>query len=163
MTRGFNKGFTLLEVLIAMMILAGAMLVLFQSWNGSMAAIRKGRTYSTVTLLLQKKMTEFEITTKGKSIDEVKEEDAGDFGGDFPDYKWQIKMRPFVLPVVVPSTVPDSQKELVTTIMKTMADYFEKAVREVQVTVIYSRAGRKISYSLNTIYVDWTRDLPIGI
>jgi prepilin-type N-terminal cleavage/methylation domain-containing protein len=159
-----QKAFTLIEVLIALLILAGTSIVLYQSWNGSLQAIRKARIYNTVTLLLQRRVVEFESKYKGKRIEELPdEEDKGDFGSDYPDYKWEIKLRPFTIPPIVPPKANgESQNEMTVTILKAMSDYFEKAVREIQITVIYTHGPKPVKYSLSTVFVDYSKELPSG-
>jgi len=158
-----QKGFTLVEVLVALLILAVMSVILYQSWNGSLLAVRKGRNYNTVFLLLQKKITEFEIQSKDKKVDELKEKDEGDFGSAYPDYKWEIKMKPFSLPPITPPKQPDGgNSQLAETIFKTMTDYFEKAVREVSVTVIRQVGEKPQKWSVSTIYIDYSQELPSG-
>ena len=157
-----KKGFTLIEVLVALMILAGTSIVLYESWGGSLRAVKKGRFYNTVTLLLQKKVVEFEVQAKTKKIDEVVDEE-GDFGSDYPEYKWKIKVHPFAVPPINPNGGGlGEQNQMADMIMKTMSDYFEKAVREVLVTVIYKSGDKENKYSVSTIYVDYTVDIPSG-
>ena len=157
------KGFTLIEVLISLLILAGTSLVLYQSWNGSLSAVRKARVYNTVSLLLQKKVVEFETKSQGKTVDEIAEEEKGDFGSDYPDFKWEIKTRPFEVPPIVPPKADGgAQNDMTVTILKTMSDYFEKAVREVSVTVTYTRGSKTQTYTVSTIFVDYTKELPLG-
>lgn len=159
-----HNGFTLIEVLVSMLILAMTTIILYQSWNGSLIAVRKGRLYNTIALLLQRKVTEFEVQSKTKKIDELKEEDKGDFGSDYPEFTWDIKLQPFSVPPITP---PEKKNELGTseitvTIFKTISDYFEKAVREVLVTVHYKSGKRTLNYSVSTIYVDYSVPLPTG-
>ncbi len=160
------KGFTLLEVLVSLIILAGTSIVLYQSWNSSQAGVRKGRLFSTITLLLQKKMVEFEARTKNKKVEEIETDSdfkSGDFGDDYPGYTWEVKMRPFTLPPIIPPAANgDKQSEVTTTIIKTMTDFFEKAVREISIVVTYKQGNTQKSYSLSTIYIDYTKELPIG-
>jgi prepilin-type N-terminal cleavage/methylation domain-containing protein len=156
------RGFTLIEVLISLLILAGASLVLYQSWSGSLSAIRKARVYNTVALLLQKKVVEFETKNQGKRVEDIADDEHGDFGSDYPDYKWEIKSRPFAVPPIVPPRADgETQNELTVTILKTMSEYFEKAVREVSVTVSYTRGANTQKYSVSTIFVDYTKELPL--
>jgi prepilin-type N-terminal cleavage/methylation domain-containing protein len=156
-----QSGFTLLEVLIAFIILAGSMLVLLQSRSSSVNAIVKGKTYTNVTFLLQSKMTEFEIKNRNKTVEEIEESQAGSFDG-FPDYSWEIKLRPMVIPNVFPKNenADAQQAQMVEMIVRTITEYFEKAVREVLVTVKDKR--QKKSYSVTTIFIDYTKPLPVG-
>ena len=160
-----NNGFTLIEVLIALMILAGTSLVLYQSWSGSLSAIRKARVYNTAALLLQKKIVEFETTNQDKKVEEIQENDAGDFGSEYPDFKWEIKTKPFEVPPITPpkaSEGAENQNQLADLIFKTMSEYFEKAVREVSVSVTYTKGKNSQTYTLSTIFVDYTKELPTG-
>jgi len=156
-----QSGFTLLEVLIAFVILAGSMLVLLQSRTSSVNAIIKGRAYTNVTFLLQSKMTEFEVKNRGKTIEEIEESQSGSFDG-FPDYSWEIKLKPMTIPNVFPKNenADPQQAQIAELIVRTITDYFEKAVREVLVTVNDKRL--KKSFSVTTIYIDYTKPLPIG-
>ncbi len=157
-----SNGFTLIEVLMSILLLATTSVILYQSWNGSLLAVRKGRSYSTIALLLQKKAVEFEVQSKDKTVDDIKD-DSGDFGSDFPEYKWEIKQKPFIIPSLFPKNENgENQNELMTLVIKTLTEYFEKAVREIQITVIYSRGAKSQKHSLSTIFIDYTKELPGG-
>jgi prepilin-type N-terminal cleavage/methylation domain-containing protein len=158
-----KKGFTLIEVLIALLILAFSMTVLMQSWGGNFRAIKKARTYTIVTQLLQKKMVEFELTYKNKKALEVPDEEHGDFGSAYPNYKWQIKTKPFEFPNLFPMPEDKSgNKDIIEKIIKQMQDYFEKTVKEVAVTVIYKSSGREVKYTLNTLFVEYDQEVPLA-
>jgi prepilin-type N-terminal cleavage/methylation domain-containing protein len=159
-----SKGFTLIEVLVSILILAVTSIILYQSWNGSLNAIRKGRNYNTVFLLLQRKVTEFEVESRTKKIDELKDSDEGDFGSSYPDFSWQIKLQPFVVPPINPPKKKNDvgTTQITETVFKVISGYFEKAVREVLITVNYKANGKTLKYSVSTIYVDYTQPLPTG-
>jgi len=86
-TKRRHKGFTLLEVLIAMAILAIALVVVFQSQSQSISMASNARFVTTASLLAQSKMTEMEAM-KSANVDS----DRGDFGEEFPDYTWQAEV-----------------------------------------------------------------------
>lgn len=153
-----NKGFTLLEVLIALLILAFSMVVLVESWGGNFRAVQKARKYTVVTMLLQKKVTEFEILSRDKKFDEIKDEDKGDFGHDYPEYTWEMKSRPFEIPNIFPAS--DKQNKMTEMIVKGMMKYFEEAVKEVVITVVYKSGKSVQKYSVSTLYVDYNKELP---
>lgn len=154
-----QSGFTLIEILIALLILAFVMTVIVESWGGSFRAVKKARRYTVVTMLLQRKVTEFELLYKNKTIDDLKEEEKGDFGSQYPDYKWEIRSKPFVLPEIAPPKGASSQ--IAAMIAKTLVQFFEQAVKEVAVSVIYRPPGSKeVVYTVTTLFVDFNKELP---
>ena len=80
-----EKGFTLLEVMIAMAILAITLVVVFQSQSQSISMAGGARFETTAALLAQSRMAEIEAANP-----ENVASDNGDFGDDFPDYSWQV-------------------------------------------------------------------------
>jgi general secretion pathway protein I len=79
------RGFTLLEVMIAMAILATTLVVVFQSQSQSVSMTSRARFETTASLLAQSKMAEMEAAKPEDVISE-----SGDFDDDFPDYSWQV-------------------------------------------------------------------------
>jgi len=87
MTRKKINGFTLMEVMIAMAILAIALVAVFQSQSQSISMATDSRFLTTAALLAQSKMAEVEAAP---SLDiNVKD---GDFGQDYPDYSWHLQI-----------------------------------------------------------------------
>ncbi len=85
MTANNTKGFTLIEVMIAMAILAAVLVVVFQLQSQSISISTDSRFMTTAALLAQSKMAEVEAG----SIMDTNTKD-GDFGTDFPDYTWHL-------------------------------------------------------------------------
>jgi len=52
--------------------------------------------------------------------------------------------------------------QITETVFKVISGYFEKAVREVLVTVNYKMGGKTLHYTVSTIYVDYTQPIPTG-
>jgi len=82
-----SPGFTLLEVMLAMAILAIALVAVFQSQSQSISMAGQARFATTVSLLAQSKMAEVETMDPGEI-----NADSGDFGDDFPDYSWKVDL-----------------------------------------------------------------------
>lgn len=78
-----EKGFTLLEVMIAMAILATVLVTVFHSQSQSIAMANESRALTTLALLAQSRMAEIE----GRQ-DLSTGQTTGNFGDDFPDYTW---------------------------------------------------------------------------
>lgn len=82
----FASGFTLLEVMIAVAIIAIALLAVLGSQSQGVSLANESRFNTTAALLAQGKMAELEsVTNKGALTS-----DSGDFGDEFPGYTWQL-------------------------------------------------------------------------
>ena len=81
------NGFTLMEVMIAMAILAIALVAVFQLLSQSISMSTESRFMTTAALLAQSKMVESEVVT---TLTNHKED--GDFGPDYPQYTWHLEV-----------------------------------------------------------------------
>lgn len=81
------NGFTLMEVMIAMAILAIALVAVFQLQSQSISMATDSRFMTTAALLAQSKMVEAEA---GSTLSNRKED--GDFGPDYPQYIWRLEV-----------------------------------------------------------------------
>src|SRR4051812_34624462 len=93
-----SRGFTLIEVMVATVIMTGALIVIGSSWSGNHMRIEKARTNSNMAALLERKMTELDLEYRGKPITEIKDEDAGAFGEEFKLYRWEMRSKEFEMP-----------------------------------------------------------------
>jgi len=84
----FPPGFTLLEVMIAVAIIAIALMAVLGSQSQGLSLAGESRFNRTATLLAQEKMAEVEaVKTQGDL-----NSDSGDFGDEFPGYTWQLSV-----------------------------------------------------------------------
>jgi general secretion pathway protein I len=79
-----NRGFTLLEVMIAVAILAIALVTLLGSQSQSVSFANSAKFETMAALLAQSKMSEITI----QAADSLSS-DSGDFGEDYPGYTWE--------------------------------------------------------------------------
>ena len=84
-SKKIDCGFTFLEVIVAVALLAIALTAVLGSQSQSVSLASEARFYTTVTLLAQDKMAEIEA----KDLDTLSSE-SGDFGEDFPGYTWEV-------------------------------------------------------------------------
>ena len=80
-----TSGFTLLEVMVAMAILAIVLVSVYRMHSQTLAMNTAARFYTQAPLLAQKKMAEVTTTTS-----QIFASDSGDFTEDFPGYSWQV-------------------------------------------------------------------------
>ncbi len=87
-SRSFHSdGFTLLEVMIAVAILAITLTVIYGSQSQSLSLAAEARFNTTATFLADIKLAELE-----SGIMELVD-DSGEFE-DFPGYSWKVEMQP---------------------------------------------------------------------
>jgi len=153
-------------VLIAMMIMLGAIVMVANAWSGNLARLEKARINNTTALLLSRKMAEVEIQYREKPLEEIPEEDDGDFGPAFPQYKWEMASKEFEMPDLSEALMSrdgGAQSELLQ-IIRTMPDVFNKNIKEVTVSIVYTskRTKKQIKNSVTTYFVDYSKDIPLG-
>jgi general secretion pathway protein I len=78
-------GFTLLEVMVAMAVLAIVLVSVYRMHSQTLTMNTAARFYTQAPLLAQKKMAE--VTTTSSSIFAS---DSGDFGENYPGYSWDV-------------------------------------------------------------------------
>lgn len=156
-----RNGFTLIEVLIALFILAGGILMISLAWSGSIMHLRKSALFNDVSTLLERKMVEVEAYYKDKDLKEIPEDDEGDFGSDHPQYRWTLKSREMKFPDITPLIVGQSEggDEMLINMIKQMTEYLDKTVKEVRVTVfVKSKGGKEVQFSATQYFIDYTQD-----
>jgi general secretion pathway protein I len=80
-----QRGFTLLEIMAALSILAIVLVSVYRLQAQTVAMNSEVRFYATAPMLAQLKMAEVESESPEDLGD-----DSGDFGEEFPDYRWNI-------------------------------------------------------------------------
>ena len=80
-----DGGFTLLEVMVAMAIIAIALTAVLGSQSQSVSLASEAKFSTTAALLAQNKLAE---TEWGNQLDLTS--NSGDFEDDFPGYTWQV-------------------------------------------------------------------------
>ena len=81
------SGFTLLEVMIALAVMAIVLVSVYRMHSQSLTMNTAARFYTLAPLLAQNKMAELEtLSSEGFS------EDSGDFGEQYPGYSWRTSI-----------------------------------------------------------------------
>lgn len=167
MSRSKN-GFTLLETMIAMIIMAGGILLVANAWSGNSQRLQKTKINNTVALLLQKKMTEIEIYYKDKGLEEIPDGDGGDFskdGKEYAQYKWKLKSKDFEMPNMTDLLVgkDGGANEAMLFVIGQVTEFVNKVVKEVTVTIIYTGkiTKREIKNSVTSYFIDYKKEMTL--
>lgn len=91
---GARAGFTLLEVMVALGILAGALVVVSDVVGGALRNHVRAQHLEVATLLARGKMASLEEHYEWKGFRITDEEDEGTFEGDgHPEVRWQLAVK----------------------------------------------------------------------
>ena len=83
-------GFTLLEVLIALAIMAIVLAAVYRIHSQTLSMTTANRFYTVAPMLAQGKMAQLDTTSS-----DVETGDSGDFGERFPGYSWSVTAEDF--------------------------------------------------------------------
>lgn len=157
-----SRGFTLIEVLVALIIVAAAIMASASLWSGNFTTMRKSALNYDVATILERKMVELETKYSNKSFTDIPEEEEGDFGSEFPQFRWQMKSRDMEFPDLTPLIAAQNENnpnEMLVTIIKQMTEYLNKAIKEVKVSVFVKRNKKEAEFSATEYFVDYNKDL----
>lgn len=158
-----KKAFTLIEVVLAMMIMASGMFILTNSWAGTYNRLKKTQTQVQLAALLERKIVELEREFKTQTLDAIKEEDAGDFGSELEGYSWEMKSQKVEFPDLsgIIGGVGDNQNLDLISIMKIFTEHLSKSVKEVKVAVTYKDKKKPITVDVVFYVIDYDKPLPL--
>lgn len=156
-----RNGFTLLETMLAMVILSTGIILLTNSWGGSFMRVKKTQLSTEVTALLERKMFEVEAEYAGKSLDTLPEEKEDDFGSEYPQYSWKMTTKEFTFPdlTAAMTSKQGGADEMTMTVIKTLTDHISKTVKEVKVSVIYKGGKKPLTFSATEYFVDYNKEI----
>jgi general secretion pathway protein I len=167
-THHSQLGFTLMETLVAVMIMTGGLIVIGSSWSSNLMRIEKARINANLAALLERKMTEFDLLYRGKPVSQIKEEDSGEFNGEYLGYRWEMRSKEFEMPnftsALGGASADASQADLIKLIASTVSEYMKNSVKEVTVTVFFKskRAkAKEMQQSVATYFVDYSKPISV--
>ena len=162
-----SKGFTLIEVMIAIGVLAigfGAILV---AENNSLDVTIRAKRMTTVATLAKNAIIQAERELVGKTFLEVKKESSGQFEAPYADYHWERKIKEITFPNILSdnkekkdeATVSDANVEK---IVKIATNYLSKSSREITITINWKEKGENQSFSVSQYWVDLNHSFNIN-
>lgn len=157
-----QSGFTLLEVLIAMIILASGVMLLAQSWSSSYNRIRKTQKNVEIAALLERKLAETDMKYRGKSIDSIPEDESDEFEG-YPEYSWKLESKKFEMPDLTSILIgrDGGVDQMMMQLMKQFSEHLSNSIKEVKITVTYKTKEKEFEYSATLLFVDYDKQLPL--
>lgn len=175
--RGGRTGFTLLEVMVALAILAGALLAVSDVVAGALHNHVRARDLEVATLLARAKMAELEDRFEAKGFRPTDEAEEGTFEDDgHPEVRWKVEVTvpptdlgpDAVLRVLTGSDqgledllpAPDQAPQLgplqaqlgaiLQGVLARLGDQLKRGVRQVRLTVSWPDGKRTESFDVTT-------------
>jgi len=88
-----SRGFTVIEVMAAVVILSIALLSLLRANNQSVLLRARSQEITTATLLAQERLATFST-----AMEDLEEESEGDFGEGYPHWRWTLQKEEVEVP-----------------------------------------------------------------
>lgn len=150
-----SAGFSLIEVLASVLLLAGVISIIVQISYGNTRRIRKARQLEKAAHLLEKKM--LEIEEKFRMDQEISTEEEGEFEEE-EHYFWSYETRPFVLPspemLLSLANIPETEMNI--KMFEIMKSVLSENTFELKLTVRYEGKKRQgFTYSLVSYFIDY--------
>lgn len=173
--RRFSKGFTFIEVLVAMLIFTLAALAAVDIGRGSVRATRDTRDVTRATWLLQGVITELETKIETQGFDKGCVEKAeGKFEEPNQEFTWktycyEVDLRLSETAAQVAQATKNGQEEgdiatkenvFQKMILNTASDYMTKALREIHAEVYWKQGKDQRKVEATTHVVRYDLPLP---
>lgn len=151
-----QKGFTLLEIMVAVSILAISLLVIMDFHSGAMIVSRRAEDITTASMLAKLKLNEIRLELekdmeKGEFPAENKTEE-GSFDEPFDNYKWVSTINKVEIPVPPQPETEEGEAglDIMLKIFQMITEKIAESAREITLEVKWDELGEEQSVSVAT-------------
>lgn len=139
-----DSGFTLVEVLIAISILATIAVVISSSWGGNLIRFKTSQIKTEAVELLQKKIIEIESEYKNRVNSLPKEKQSGTFEEDrYKKYKWEWEVQDIAIPDIAAMLDTENEDPMVISVLQSFRTYINQSIKEVKVVLTYQNGKER--------------------
>jgi general secretion pathway protein I len=158
-----EKGFTLLEVMIAIGVLAIGIGAILTAENNSLDVTLRAKRMTTVATLARNTIIDAERELQGKTFEEVKEKSTGKFDAPYADYSWERVIKEVTFPNITGAgggsggsggAGGDTEVPGVERVVKIATAYLSKSTREITVTIRWTDRKEDQSFTVSQYWVD---------
>ena len=151
------RGFSLIEVLVAILLLAGMISVVVQLSYNNTRRMKKTAQIEKAASLLEQKMQELEEEFKGKKLADLPLQNKGEFDNE-KSYSWAYKTQSLQWPQPdrLLSLIQIPEDEWSLKLAHTLTEVLSKSVVELKLTVYYQKNKKQITqYSLVSYMINY--------
>jgi len=165
-----TSGFTLLEVMIALGVLAIGIGAILTAENNSLDVTLRAKRMTTVATLAKNTIVDAERELQGKTFDEVKTESSGKFDPPYSEYSWERKIKEITFPQIMApggggaaggdsasgggAAASGASAPGVDQVVKIATNYLSKSTREVTVTIKWVEKKEDQKFVVSQYWVD---------
>lgn len=170
-----EQGFTLLETIIAMTIMVLALASILSVESSGINAAEKTKQLNTVSMLARNKMIETEFKIQGRTFEEARKTEEGQFKSPYEDYRWKAEIKEIKFPNLVNTgsagganqssgsgNSGNGRSDATEMLGKLVTNFLSKALREVTVTIFYKRSTGEQSFSVTTYWVNLNHEFALS-
>ena len=167
-----EAAFTLIEVMIAIGILAIGMGAILIAENNSLDVSLRAKRMTTVSMLAKNALIEAERELEGKTFLEARTDQSGKFDAPYAEYSWTRKIKEITFPNILnpqASSGADAAKDGVQKIdanvervVKIATNYLSKSTRELSITISWKEKGKDQSFNVSQYWVDLNHEFDIN-
>jgi prepilin-type N-terminal cleavage/methylation domain-containing protein len=152
-----RTGFTLLEVMIAVGIIAIGIGAILVAQNNSLDVTVRAKRMTTVAMLAKNALIQAEREIEGKTFDETKKEAGGTFDSPYADYKWERKINEITFPNIMEQASAEQKEAMdqnTERVVKLATKYLSKASREIVITIKWIEKKEEQKFVVSQYWVD---------
>lgn len=167
-----SRGFTLLEVMIAMTIMLVAFASILSVQSSSLNTSAKARQMNLVGMLAKSALVQTEVEMQGKAFKELGAEESGQFEEPYQEYTWERTIKEVKFPNLsaLLSSQPsgeaaaseDGNAAMMEQMSKLVTNFLSKALREVTITVKWRKGAGEQKYVVSMYWVDLNSDFQLS-
>ncbi len=165
-----QKGFTLIEVLIAIGLLTIIMASVFITQGSSQASSVRNRNILIATNLARNLINEQEFKYEGVPFDKLPEKDSGKFAEPYQDIEWEVTFTEIDFAVLTQLIQQKAQAENpeesganTATMLKMFEEYLKKSVRKMTIQLRWPENGGTSTQDFTQLLVNYDAEFTSSI
>ena len=168
-----QRGFTLLEVMVATTLIVFVVFATVLSSSGGLASSARNRNVILATNLARNLINQEEVKHVGMSFERLPEKQSGNFEAPNDRYKWTIEYSKVDFSALADLIQRQSQKQnekgggeqdpQTGMVLRIFKDYLEKSVRRMKVTIEWPDGNGTSTQTFSQLLVNYDQDFNISI
>jgi prepilin-type N-terminal cleavage/methylation domain-containing protein len=164
-----QRGFTLLEVMISLGLIAVIVLAVFLAQGGGLAASTRNKNVLIAANLARNLINEQELKWEGTPFDRLPKNENGNFAEPYEAYTWEITYEEVDFGVLSELILRQQQESGDTPqqnsdqVVQLFEDYLKRSVRRMLITIRWPESGGTTTQSYTQLLVNYDQEFGVGL